>query len=64
MKISINVRIETTPGDAPGVGWGQYITFQEDVNLNEAGFETVSKVFTRCHDLLETLRSEHEQLKR
>lgn len=62
MRIYINVRIENEPGDAPGAGYGMgSMTFGEDASFIGAGFETVSRVFTRCHELLAALKTDHNQ---
>jgi hypothetical protein len=58
MRISVNVRIDQQPGGSFGYG---NIGFEESAELVDAGFETVSKVFTRIHELLNVLKSEHER---
>ena len=57
MRVQIDVRIDTN--DQPGSGGYGNVAFSETVGLSNADFETVSKVFTRCHELLEVLRAQH-----
>jgi len=59
VRITINVRIDAEPSDNQQGAWGGGINFSEDATLQGAGFETVSKVFTNCHELIETLKSTH-----
>ena len=65
MRIHVDVRIETTPEDSQlgGIGYGN-LAFSESAHFDNAGFETVSKIFTRCHELLETVKAEHGQTQR
>lgn len=65
MRIHVDVRIETTPEDSrmSGVGYGN-LAFSESAHFEDAGFETVSKIFTRCHELLATIKDEHKAVKR
>ncbi len=61
MIVRIDVRIESDPNDQQrGMGWGQ-MNFSEQASLNDSSFETVSKVFTRCHELLSALKEEHRK---
>ena len=62
MRIHVDVRIETTPEDSPHsvTGYGN-LAFSESAHFENAGFETVSKIFTRCHELLATIKAEHGQ---
>jgi hypothetical protein len=61
--IEINVRITNEPGDSSQY-WGTGgINFSESAQLSGTGFETVSKVFTQCHDLLAVLKAEHANTK-
>jgi len=64
MKITVNVRIDQEPSDSPYTGGYGNVQFAEDASLANANFETVSKVFTRVHELLDTLKSEHRANKR
>ena len=57
MRVQIDVRIDST--DNPGSGGYGNVAFSEIVNLANSDFETVSKVFTRCHELLEVLKAQH-----
>jgi hypothetical protein len=63
VRIVVSVRIEQEPSEQPGTAFGGYgtIGFNEEATLTSAGFETVSAVFTRVHELLDTLRKEHKQ---
>jgi len=55
----VNVRIEAEPADAQfGSNYGS-MQFSEEASLTGAGFEAVSKVFTRMHDLLTVVKAEH-----
>ncbi len=56
MRITVNVSIDADPGTQQS--WGR-LNFSEAAELNDAGFETVSTVFTRVHELLEAIKAEH-----
>ena len=58
MIIRINVFIEGSPGGREGYGQMQ---FNEQATIDDASFATVSKVFTRCHELLAVIKEEHER---
>jgi len=60
MRITIDVRLDTEPGDNQQHMYGT-MNFSENAQLTNAGFETASKVFSRCHDLLAALKIEHSQ---
>lgn len=61
MIVSVDVRIQNEPGDSQFGNYGS-LSFSEAAQFSGAGFETVSKVFTRCHELLDALKQEHTQL--
>jgi hypothetical protein len=56
--VRIDVRIEAEQSDGPN-SYGSGLNFSESAQLTTAGFETASRVFTRCHELLATLKHEH-----
>ena len=60
MIVRISVHITAEPQDAGRGSYGS-MNFDEEAQLQPGTFELVSQVFTRCHELLETLRSEHAQ---
>lgn len=67
MRITVNVRIDAEPNDnQQGIYGGgiNFFNFSEDASLVGNGFETVSKVFNRCHELLATLKLEHKPTER
>jgi hypothetical protein len=57
MIIRINVSIEGTPNGREGYGNMQ---FNESTTINDSSFETVSKVFTKCHELLAVITNDHK----
>lgn len=61
MRININVRvrIDNEPGDSSMGYMGGSMTFSEDAQINGAGFETTSEVFTKCHELLTVLKQKN-----
>lgn len=59
MIIRIDVHIDTEPTDGPSGSYGN-LNFSESKQFSGAGFETVSKIFTRCHELLQVLKHEHD----
>ena len=62
MRVTISVRIDSESGDNQLQPYsGGSMNFTQDASFSGAGFSTVSKVFTRCHDLLEVLKIEHAQ---
>ena len=57
MKITIQVYLD---GEfVPGATNSGRMEFREDATLENAGFETVSKVFARAHELLDALKREN-----
>lgn len=60
MIVRVTVQIENEPNDHYGYASGS-INFAESAKFDGAGFETVSKIFTRCHELLETMKAEHQK---
>lgn len=61
MIITISVRIDTDPSDNNQGMFGG-LNFSENSQFSGAGFTTVSRVFTRCHELLATLKQEHDSI--
>lgn len=55
MKVRIHIMIDAHPGE----GYGS-MQFSEEAEFQKADFATCSKVFTRAHDLLATLKNEME----
>jgi hypothetical protein len=62
MIIRISVHITAEPQDSAHGSYGS-MNFDEEAHMQQGNFDLVSKVFTRCHDLLETLRAEYPQNK-
>lgn len=58
MQIRIMVMINPDPREQSAGSYGN-LQFQEEATFQGAGFETISKIFTKCHELLETLKIEH-----
>jgi hypothetical protein len=56
MQITVNVSIDS---DGSQQSYGR-LNFSETAELRNAGFTTVSEVFTKVHALLNTLKAEHE----
>jgi hypothetical protein len=61
----VNVRIDVhiDSQNQNGAGYGN-IGFSETVQLTDAGFDSVAKIFTRCHELLETIKAQHDIARR
>ena len=59
MIVNVNINIQNEPGDSQYYGGSGSLQFAESTQFSGAGFETVSKIFTRCHDLLAVLKQEH-----
>lgn len=60
MRVYVNVRVEPDPMEHQRGSFGQ-LSFSEDTQFNDAGFGTVARIFTRCHELLATIREEHDR---
>lgn len=58
MIVRISVHITAEPQDSAHGNYGS-MNFDEECPLPSGDFGLVSKVFMRCHDLLDTLRREH-----
>jgi len=58
MIVRISVHITAEPKDSAHGNYGS-MNFDEEATLPSGNFDLVSKVFTRCHDLLDVLRREH-----
>ncbi len=58
MRITVSVRIDQEASDQAVGGYGS-MNFNEEASLSNAGFDSVSKVFVRLHELLQTLKNEH-----
>ena len=59
MIVRINVTIEAEPKDASH-GYGQ-MNFNESASLNDTSFDTISRVFTRAHELIDDLKKENKK---
>jgi len=58
MIVRISVNISAGPEDYQMGSTGN-MNFSEEAALNGSHFETVSKVFTKIHDLIAVLKAEH-----
>jgi len=58
MILRIEVHIDAEPTDASRSSYGS-LNFSEAAQFTGGDFALVSKVFTRCHELLEALKQEH-----
>ena len=56
MRLYISVRVEE---DHPNNYSYGNMTFNEDAQLNDVGFEALSEIFTECHRLLEAVKAQH-----
>lgn len=63
MRITINVRIDAEPQDQNRGIYGE-MSFSEDVSIEKADFSIASAVFTRCHELLQTIDLQHRAVPR
>jgi hypothetical protein len=59
MIVRVDVRIDAEPSDNPSGSYGA-LNFSEQMQFSGAGFGTVSKIFTRCHELLAVMKQEHD----
>lgn len=59
MRVRIDVHVEAEGQDYQYGSTGN-LNFSETMSLNGAGFTTIARVFERCHQLLETVKQEHD----
>ena len=57
MIVRINVYIQSEASEQQHGSYGS-IQFNEEAQLQDSSFEMISKVFNRCHELLETLKAQ------
>lgn len=63
MRITIDVRIDSEPQDTSRGSFGN-LQFTEQVQIPQSDFSTISAVFTKCHELLQTIEREHKAVPR
>ncbi len=63
MIVQIYIRVDAEPQDAANGSYGG-LNFSEQQQFSGAGFETVSKIFTRAHELLSALKVDHDMQQR